>query len=57
LRIDSDISECLKEKEDNVDEKASKELQESFEKLFKDALGNDKLKLKVESLRLQVCLV
>ncbi|HOV27050.1 MAG TPA: molecular chaperone HtpG [Pseudobacteroides sp.] len=51
LRIDSDISECLKEKEDNVDEKASKELQESFEKLFKDALGNDKLKLKVESLK------
>jgi len=51
LRIDSDLSESLKEKEDNVDEAASKELQESFEKLFKDALGNDKLKLKVESLK------
>ena len=51
LRIDSDISESLKEKEDNVDEKASKELQESMEKLFKDALGNDKLKLKVENLK------
>ncbi|KNY28435.1 molecular chaperone HtpG [Pseudobacteroides cellulosolvens] len=51
LRIDSDLSESLKEKEENVDEAASKELQESFEKLFKDALGNDKLKLKVESLK------
>lgn len=51
LRIDSDLSEGLKEKEENVDENASKELQESFEKLFKDALGNDKLKLKVERLK------
>lgn len=51
LRIDSDLSESLKEKEENVDEAASKELQESFEKLFKDALGNEKLKLKVESLK------
>ncbi|HEY9059786.1 MAG TPA: molecular chaperone HtpG [Pseudobacteroides sp.] len=51
LRIDSDLSESLKEKEENVDENASKELQESFERLFKDALGNDKLKLKVESLK------
>jgi molecular chaperone HtpG len=50
-RIDSDLSESLKEKEENIDENASKELQESFEKLFKDALGNEKLKLKVESLK------
>ncbi|MDP4180393.1 MAG: molecular chaperone HtpG [Bacillota bacterium] len=51
LRIDSDISECLKEKEENVDEASNKELQEGFEKLFKEVLNNDKLKLKVESLK------
>lgn len=48
FRIDSDLSEHLKEQRS---EAFSAEIQESFEKLFKDTLGNDKLKVKVESLK------
>ena len=48
-RIDSDISESMKGKE--TDEETIKEMSESLEKLFKDSLENDKLKIKVESLK------
>ncbi len=49
-RIDSDISENLKDttnKENEEDDKAS---QESLEKIFKGVLGNEQLKIQVENL-------
>ncbi len=48
-RIDADLSDSLK---DNgaVDENAEKSGEE-LEKLFKEALGNDKIKIKVEALK------
>jgi molecular chaperone HtpG len=51
LRIDSDISESLKNKDDNKDDKAVKELSEALEKVFKDSLNNEKLKVQVEALK------
>ncbi len=50
-RIDSDLSESLKDKDMEGDETENKEVQESLEKLFKEATGNDKLKVKVEGLK------
>ncbi|WHH61066.1 molecular chaperone HtpG [Petroclostridium sp. X23] len=50
-RIDSDISESLKN-DDNSDEQAEdKGINESLEKVFKEALKNDKLKIQVEGLK------
>jgi molecular chaperone HtpG len=46
-RIDSDLTEVLKDTAAGQDENASKEL----EQLFKANLGNDKLNIKVESLK------
>lgn len=51
LRIDSDIGESLKDTENKLDENAMKETSESLEKLFKEKLANDKLKVRVESLK------
>lgn len=51
LRIDSDIGESLKDTENKLDENAMKETTESLEKLFKEKLANDKLKVRVESLK------
>lgn len=50
-RIDSDLSESMKDKESNVDENSQKEISETLEKLFKESLDNDKLKVKVEALK------
>ncbi len=49
FRIDSDISESMKESETDEDKK--KEMKESLEKLFKDSIQNDKLKVEVEALK------
>jgi molecular chaperone HtpG len=50
-RIDSDISESLKN-DDNTDEQAEdKGINESLEKVFKEALKTDKLKIQVEGLK------
>ncbi len=47
-RIDSDLSENMKE----IDTKESKaELTQELEKVFKEAVGNDKLKIQVEALK------
>jgi molecular chaperone HtpG len=46
-RIDSDLSDVLKNKEAEADENATKELED----LFKSALSNDKLNIKVETLK------
>lgn len=46
-RIDADLSDALK----NKDEEENKEANENLEKLFKETLGNENLKIKVESLK------
>ena len=46
-RIDADLSESMKDSEASQDTAAN----ESLEKLFKEALGNDSLKVQVESLK------
>lgn len=51
LRIDSDLSESMKDKETSSDENSQKEISENLEKLFKENLNNDKLKIKVEALK------
>jgi len=51
LRIDSDISDSLKNTDDNKDEEAVKELSEDLEKIFKGNLNNENLKVKVEALK------
>lgn len=50
-RIDSDISESMKDTENKNDESLVKEMAESLEKLFKESLGNDNLKVQVEPLK------
>lgn len=49
-RIDADLSDTLKNTDDK-DSDDAKKLQEELEKLFKEAIGNDKLKIQVESLK------
>ncbi|MFR8779093.1 MAG: molecular chaperone HtpG, partial [Enterocloster sp.] len=53
LRIDADVNETFKEKEE--DDEAAKEQAkkdaESLSEIFKKALGNDKLEVKVEKLK------
>lgn len=51
LRIDSDISDSLKNADDNKDDEAVKELSESLEKIFKGSLNNENLKVQVEALK------
>lgn len=51
LRIDADLSESMKDKENNVDENSQKEISEALEKMFKESLNNDKLRIKVEALK------
>lgn len=46
-RIDSDISESLKEKDDTSDKTQDEELQ----KLFREVMANDKLAIRVETLK------
>jgi molecular chaperone HtpG len=46
-RIDSDLSDVLKNKDAETDENVTKELED----LFKSALSNDKLNIKVEALK------
>ncbi|MGI6777543.1 MAG: molecular chaperone HtpG [Acetivibrionales bacterium] len=50
-RVDSDISKSLKDTDDGQDSELSKKMAETLEKLFKGALGDDKLKIQVESLK------
>ncbi|OPZ89822.1 MAG: heat shock protein 90 [Firmicutes bacterium ADurb.Bin419] len=51
LRIDSDISDSLKNTDEDKDDAAVKELTESLEKVFKGSLNNEKLKVQVEALK------
>jgi molecular chaperone HtpG len=50
-RIDSDISESLKEQGSKEDEEAAKSDLEALEKLFKEVLGKDELKIQAENLK------
>jgi molecular chaperone HtpG len=50
LRIDSDLSDSMKDNA-GVDENSLKEITENLEKVFKENLGNDKLKIEVEALK------
>ncbi|MFY9177172.1 MAG: molecular chaperone HtpG [Caldicoprobacterales bacterium] len=50
-RVDADISESLKETQDKDKEKANKKTDKALEKLFKDTVGKDELKIKVEGLK------
>ena len=49
MRVDADITGVMKNSDDNEDE--DKKLLEKLEKLFKEATGKEKLKVKVESLK------
>lgn len=49
-RIDSDLSESLKD-QDNKEESELKEDALALEKIFKEAIGDDKLKVQVENLK------
>ena len=48
-RIDSDLSESLKDSDE--DKETSKQIGEELEKIFKEAVGDDQLKVQVESLK------
>lgn len=49
-RIDSYVSESIKEKDENADEQ-NKEMKEELEKLFTESLGLEKLEIAVENLK------
>ncbi len=51
LRIDSDLSDNLKDKTDAGDDKELKAKAETLEKLFRESLANDKLKIQLENLK------
>lgn len=51
LRIDSDISDSLKNIDDNKDDETVKQLSEGLEKVFKGSLNNESLKVQVEALK------
>jgi len=51
LGIDADITSNLKDETKDADEKEAKKTAEKLEKMFKDILDNDKLKIQVEKLK------
>jgi len=51
LRVDADLSENLKDTGNTEDEAIVKEKTEVIEKLFREAIGDEKLKIKVENLK------
>ena len=51
MRIDSDISESLKDNENKEDESSKKEQLEILEKMFKEFISDEKLKIQVENLK------
>lgn len=51
LRVDADITGSMKDQDGALNEDDKKELQDKLEKIFREAAGNDKLKIQVESLK------
>ena len=50
-RVDADLSESMKDTNSSEDENAKKEEQDILDRLFKEALDNDKLKVQAENLK------
>ena len=50
-RVDSDISELLKDSEGEEDKEANKKEERTLLEIFKKALENDKIKIQLESLK------
>lgn len=50
-RVDSDISESLKDIQEKGDKKADKKTDKALEKLFKEAIDKDDIKIEVEGLK------
>lgn len=50
-RVDSDISESLKDPDKKEDAESMKQTQETLESLFKEAIGDEDLKIQVENLK------
>ncbi len=50
-RVDSDLSDGIKDEASKTDEATEKAQLESMEKLFREMLNNDKLKIKLENLK------
>lgn len=51
LRVDADITETMKHDGEKLSDDDKKTIQEALEKLFRDATGNEKLKISVEALK------
>lgn len=50
-RVDSDISHALRDSQEEDDKKANKKMDEALEKLFKEAIDKQELKIQVEGLK------
>lgn len=50
-RVDADLSESLKDDGNNLDAEAAADIQQSLEKLFREAVGNNELKVQTEALK------
>ena len=50
-RIDSDISDSLKDTDDSLSKEDAEKMEKTLETAFKRAVGNDQLKVKLESLK------
>ncbi len=51
VRIDSDLTDTMKDTSEAVNEEADKKILETLETVFKEALGNEHLKVKIENLK------
>lgn len=50
-RVDSDISQSLKDDQEKDDKKVDKKIDKTLEKLFKEAIDKDDLKIEIEGLK------
>ena len=50
-RVDSDISQSLKDDQEKGDKKVDKKIDKTLEKLFKEAIDKDDLKIEIEGLK------
>lgn len=51
VRVDSDLTDTMKDTSEIVNEDEDKTTLETLEKVFKESLGNDNLKVKIETLK------
>lgn len=50
-RVDADISESMKENTAKIDDKKDNKIRKTLEEIFKESLNNDKVKIRIESLK------